>query len=87
VGSFTTTDLDDQLRARGVDTLLLAGISTSGVVLSTVRDAADRDYRLVVLSDVCADPDPEVHAFLTTRIFPRQTEVLTVTDFWHGAAR
>jgi nicotinamidase-related amidase len=45
VGPFLTTDLDQQLRARRVDTLLLAGISTSGVVLSTVRDAHDRDYR------------------------------------------
>ena len=45
VGAFSTTNLDEQLRARRVDTLL-AGISTSGVVLSTVRDAAHRDYRL-----------------------------------------
>jgi nicotinamidase-related amidase len=80
VGAFSTTDLDAQLPVRGVDTLLLAGISTSGVVLSTVRDAADRDYRVVVLADACADPDPEVHAFLTERIFPRQAEVVSVGE-------
>jgi nicotinamidase-related amidase len=80
VGAFSTTDLDEQLRARGVDTLVLAGISTSGVVLSTVRDASDRDYRLLVLADASADPDPEVHAFLTERIFPRQAEVLRVAE-------
>ena len=76
VGPFGTTDLDAQLRERGVDTLLLGGISTSGVVLSAVRDAHDRDYRLIVVSDLCADPEPEVHAFLTERIFPRQAEVI-----------
>jgi nicotinamidase-related amidase len=80
VGAFSTTDLDAQLRERGVDTLLLAGISTSGVVLSTVRDGSDRDYRVVVLADATADPDPEVHAFLTERIFPRQADVITVAE-------
>ena len=80
VGAFSTTDLDAQLRERGVDTLILAGISTSGVVLSTVRDASDRDYRVVVLEDATADPDPEVHTFLTARIFPRQTDVITVAE-------
>ena len=80
VGAFSTTDLDAQLRTRGIDTLILAGISTSGVVLSTVRDASDRDYRVVVLEDATADPDPEVHTFLTERIFPRQTDVITVAE-------
>ena len=81
VGAFSTTDLDAQLRERGIDTLILAGISTSGVVLSTVRDASDRDYRVLVLADATADPEPDVHAFLTERIFPRQAEVITVADF------
>jgi nicotinamidase-related amidase len=80
IGAFSTTDLDARLRGRGIDTLLLAGISTSGVVLSTVRDAADRDYRLVVVSDLCADPDEEVHAFLVERIYPRQADVVTASE-------
>jgi nicotinamidase-related amidase len=87
VGAFSTTDLDAQLRERGVDTLVLAGISTSGVVLSTVRDASDRDYRVLVLADASADPDPEVHAFLTERIFPRQAEVITVAELGERLAR
>jgi nicotinamidase-related amidase len=41
------------LRSRGIDTLILTGIATSGVVLSTLREAADKDYGLVVLSDAC----------------------------------
>ena len=80
VGAFSTTDLDSQLRERGIDTLILAGISTSGVVLSTVRDASDRDYRVLVLADATADREPDVHAFLTERIFPRQADVITVAE-------
>jgi len=80
VGPFGTTDLDEQLRARGVDTLILAGIATSGVVLSAVRDGHDRDYRLVVVSDLCADRDDQVHSFLVERIFPHQGDVITTRE-------
>jgi nicotinamidase-related amidase len=76
VGAFSTTDLDKQLRALGIDTVLLAGVSTSGVVLSTVRDAADRDYRIYVIEDACADRDPEVHDVLMRKVFPRQAWVV-----------
>jgi nicotinamidase-related amidase len=78
VGAFTTTDLDQRLRDREVTTLVLAGISTSGVVLSTVREAMDRDYRIVVLDDASADPEPGTHAFLTSTIFARYTTVVDV---------
>jgi nicotinamidase-related amidase len=80
VGAFSTTDLAEQLQERGITTLILAGISTSGVVLSTVRDAADHDYEIIVLADGCADPDPELHAVLTEKVFPRQAQVVTVAD-------
>lgn len=80
VGAFSTTNLRQQLENAGVTNLILAGISTSGVVLSTVRDAADRDYKLFVVSDACADPDPEIHEFLLNRIYPNQADVITVAD-------
>ena len=80
VGPFSTTDLREQLRAKGIDTLLLAGVSTSGVVLSAVRDAADRDERLLVIEDLCFDRDPEVHAVLTERVFPRQAQIVVAAD-------
>ncbi len=80
VGAFSTTDLADQLAQRGVDTLILAGISTSGVVLSTVRDGADRDYALYVLSDATADRDQSVHDCLMDSVFPRQATVITVDE-------
>jgi nicotinamidase-related amidase len=81
VGAFTGSDLEIVLRAREIDTLVLTGIATSGVVLSTVRAAADMDYRLVVLSDCCLDSDEEVHRVLTTKVFPRQTDVLTAKEW------
>ena len=45
-----------------------------------MRDASDRDYRVLVLADATADPEPDVHAFLTERIFPRQADVVTVAE-------
>lgn len=83
VSAFTGSDLDVILRSRGVDTLALSGIATSGVVLSTLRQAADLDFRLQVLRDACADPDSEVHRVLVEKVFPRQAEVATVQD-WAG---
>jgi nicotinamidase-related amidase len=80
VGPFGSTDLHEQLQGRGIDTLVLAGISTSGVVLSTVRDAHDRDYRLIVVADLCADRDPEVHRVLTGKVFPNQAEVIRAAE-------
>lgn len=76
IGAGSTTDLHEQLRTRGVDTLILAGISTSGVVLSTLIDAADRDYRVYVLSDAVADRDPEVHRVLVDKVFPSRAHVI-----------
>jgi nicotinamidase-related amidase len=81
VSAFSGSDLDVLLRAAGADTLVLAGIATSGVVLSTLRQAADLDYRLTVLSDACADRDPEVHRVLLEKVFPRQALVIE-TDEW-----
>jgi nicotinamidase-related amidase len=60
--------------------LIILGYATSGVVLSTVRYAADLDYRLIVVEDCCVDSDPEVHDFLTQRIFPRQADVVAAAD-------
>lgn len=81
VSAFASTDLDAILRVNGIDRLVLSGISTSGVILSTVRAAADLDFELTVLSDGCADHDTESHGVLMDRIFPRQGEVVTI-DEW-----
>ncbi len=75
VSAFAGTDLDMILRVKDIDTLILFGISTSGVVLSTLRYAADADYRLIVIKDCCAEMDAEVHACLVDKVFPRQATV------------
>jgi nicotinamidase-related amidase len=81
VSAFTGSDLDVVLRSGGIDSLVLAGIASSGVVLSTLRQAADLDYRLTVLADGCLDADPEVHRVLLEKVFTRQAEVTSVADW------
>jgi nicotinamidase-related amidase len=81
VGAFAGSDLDVVLRAGEITHLVLCGIATSGVVLSTVRAAADLDFELSVLHDACADGDPEVHRVLTEKVFPRQAAVLDVAGW------
>ena len=79
-GSFSTTNLSSRLREAGVESLILAGISTSGVVLSTVRDAADQDFQIYVLADACADGNPHVHSVLTEAVFPHQAFVINTAQ-------
>ncbi len=80
VSAFAGTDLEMILRAKGIDTLVLIGIATSGVILSTVRHGADADYRLVVVKDCCADVDEEVHRVLTEKILVRQATVISASE-------
>ena len=81
LGGFAGTDLEVLLRAREIDGLVLTGIATSGAVLSTLRQAADLDFRLTVLADGCLDADAEVHRVLTEKVFPVQADVVTVDDW------
>ncbi|HCI81381.1 MAG TPA: isochorismatase [Ktedonobacter sp.] len=76
VSAFTGSDLEVVLRAQDISHLVLCGIATSGVVLSTLREAADKDYQLTVLSDCCFDSDEEVQRVLLTKVFPRQADVV-----------
>ncbi len=81
VGAFSENQLHLILRSRGIENLVLFGISTSGVVLSTLRRAFDLDFRCIVIKDACFDADQEVHRVLTEKIFPTQATVLTVDAF------
>jgi len=87
VGAFISTDLETILRANSIDTLVLFGIASSGVVLSTVRWAADMDYKLFVVSDACADMDKEVHRLLMEKVFPRQATMVTTEEFVKAIGR
>jgi nicotinamidase-related amidase len=80
VGAFPSTDLDMVLRAKQIRTLIMTGLSTSGVVLSTLRHAADADFEILLAKDGCADPDEEVHRVLTEKVFIRQATVTTCAE-------
>ena len=81
VSAFTGSDLEVVLRSLGIKHIVLTGIATSGVVLSTLREAADKDYAITVLSDCCADMDEEVHRVLTTKVFIRQADVMKAEEW------
>lgn len=81
VSAFAGTDLEMVLRANEIETLVLFGIATSGVVLSTMLDAFDLDYRTIVIADCCADRDMELHRVLVGQFFPNRGDVLTAEEF------
>lgn len=61
-GSFYRTDLEDRLRRRGVDRLILIGVTTQCCVSSTLREAVDRGFRCLTVEDACAATTPDLHA-------------------------
>jgi nicotinamidase-related amidase len=75
VSAFAGTDLEMILRANEIRTLVLFGIATSGVVLSTLLEASDADYEPLVIADCCADMNQELHNALLTHLFPRRATV------------
>lgn len=79
LSAFSTTNLDERLTNLGITTLILAGVHASGAILSTVREAADKDYRLIVLADCVSDTDAATQQLLLERVIPQQAEVLTST--------
>jgi len=81
VSAFAGTDLAMILRANDLDTLVLFGISTSGVVLSTLLEASDADFRIAVIKDCCADRDADLHSALIEKLFPSRSAVLSAADF------
>ena len=81
VSAFAGTDLAMIARANEIDTLVLFGIATSGVVLSTLVEAADADFRLAVLKDCCADLDSALHDCLVNKFFPSRAAVLSAREF------
>jgi nicotinamidase-related amidase len=74
-GAFYGTDLDLQLRRRGVRTIVLGGIATSIGVESTARSGWEHGYELVICEDLCADRSAETHAFSFKHIFPRLARI------------
>jgi len=84
--AFSGSAFEMILRAHNIETLILMGHATSGVILSTVRLAADLDYHLIVVEDGCADRDPEVHKLLMEKVFPRQGTVVSAKEMVQALA-
>ena len=72
-------DVNAIFKKRGIDTLLVGGVSTGGAVAATVVQAADLDYRLFVVEDACADPNKETHEFLI-KFFAKRATVINSKD-------
>jgi nicotinamidase-related amidase len=81
VNAFYNTDLETILRSKGVDTLVLMGVTTNWVVEATARYAADADYRLILLEDCCAGMSAEAHEFSIANILGIIAEVVTSEEF------
>jgi len=77
---FFGTDLQARLIAQGVDTLIMVGIASTGVMLSSIAHASDADFRLYTVKDCCYDPDPIVHEHLFATAFESRTTVLSLSD-------
>jgi nicotinamidase-related amidase len=74
-GAFYGTDLDLQLRRRGLNTIILCGIATEFGVESTARDAYERGYEQIFAEDAMTGRNVEGHANAITNIFPRMGRV------------
>lgn len=77
---FFGTDLQVRLSAQGIDTLIMVGIASTGVMLSSVAYASDADFRLFTVKDCCYDPDQVVHDHLFATAFESRTTVLSLAD-------
>lgn len=79
-GAFYGTDLDLQLRRRGVTTIVLGGVATNQGVESTARAAHEHGYAVVLAEDLCAGRDAEMHSFAFERIFPHLSRVVKAAE-------
>jgi nicotinamidase-related amidase len=79
-GAFHGTELDLQLRRRGIATVILAGVATNFGVESTAREAWQNNYAVVVAEDACASVSAEHHAFSIGKILPRVARVRSTAE-------
>ncbi|AGB82787.1 MULTISPECIES: hydrolase [Serratia] len=79
-GAFYGTDLELQLRRRGIKSIVLGGIATNIGVESTARDAWERGFELVVAEDMCSAPNADMHQFAFKYIFPRLARVRSTSE-------
>jgi nicotinamidase-related amidase len=86
-GAFYGTDLELHLRRRGIQTIVIGGISTNIGVESTARDAYERAYAMVFAEDAMAGQSAEAHQFALTTIFPRMGRVRSTAEIVKAIGR
>ena len=79
-GAFAGTDLEQRLKSRGIDTVVLTGISTNAGVESTARQGTGLGFAFVLVEDACSSQDAEHHRFAFENIFPRLTRVRSTDE-------
>nr|WP_263314677.1 isochorismatase family cysteine hydrolase [Mammaliicoccus sp. Marseille-Q6498] len=84
--AFTGSNLEVLLRGKQVDHLILTGVATSGVVLSTAVEAADKDFELTILEDAVMDRELDKHEFLIDKILPRYADIVTIEE-WNSSIK
>ncbi|MEZ5707965.1 MAG: isochorismatase family cysteine hydrolase [Blastomonas sp.] len=84
IDAFVGTGLKDRLDALAVDELVMAGVATSGVVLSSVRHALDLDFAVTLVEDCCRDFDAETHRTIMHGILSRQAKVVALDALVEG---
>jgi nicotinamidase-related amidase len=81
VGGFSAPPLEKVLHDKKIDTVVMTGLATSGVVLATAEPAADLDYRVIVLSDCVTDSDPDVNRLLLDKALPIRADVIDSAQY------
>jgi len=73
-GAFATTDLEGQLKARGVTQVAMSGVATSGGVEATARQAYEQGFNVTLALDAMTDLRGEAHEYSVRNVFPRLGE-------------
>jgi len=79
-GAFASTDLEEQLRARGVTQVVIVGVATGTGVESTARQAYEQGFNVTLAVDAMTDMRPEAHAYSIAQVFPRLGETGTTQE-------
>ncbi|MCJ1997019.1 isochorismatase family protein [Lactococcus piscium] len=86
-GAFFGTDLDLQLRRRGIDTIILSGLTTSNGVYATALDAFQHGYHLYIVEDATSDRDPDLHHLFFDKLYPKLGTVVTLAQVFSMVGR
>lgn len=86
-GAFFGTDLDLQLRRRGIDTIILSGLTTSNGVYATALDAFQHGYHLYIVEDATSDRDPDLHHLFFDKLYPKLGTVVTLAQVFSMIGR